>query len=131
MPIRSRLAPALTMALVLGLGACAGGAGPNLTADPFQASTEGPQTISIHVTNLNFQEARLWAVSSSGRQRIGVVGGKADAVYRIPWDFSQPLQVEIDLLAGPSCTTDALQVDPGDELQLQIEVDLSRMSRCG
>lgn len=128
MSIRPRVA-SLGLALSLGLAACAGGRG-NLTADPFEASTDGPQTISINVTNLNFQEARLWAVSSSGRQRIGVVGGKADAVYRISWDFSQPLQVEIDLLAGPSCTTEPLVVDPGDELQLQIEMDLSRMARC-
>ena len=130
MPRRTRLAPLLTLAIALGVTACAGSS-PNLNADPFEAASEGPQTISIHVTNLNFQEARLWAVSSAGRQRIGVVGGKADAVYRIPWDFSKPLQVEIDLLAGPSCTTEALIVDPGDELQLQIEMDLARMSYCG
>ncbi len=130
MPGRTRLAALLTIALTLGLSACAGSS-PNLNADPFEAATEGPRTISIHVTNLNFQEARLWAVSSAGRQRIGVVGGKADAVYRISWDFSQPLQVEIDLLAGPSCTTESLIVDPGDELQLQIEMDLARMSYCG
>lgn len=129
MPIRSRLTVGLAVLLVLGLSACGGGRS-QLNADPFGAASEGPQTVGIHVTNLNFQEARLWAVSTSGRQRIGTVGGKADAVYRIPWNFSQPLQIEIDLLAGPSCTTEPLQVDPGDELQLQIEVDLSRQTRC-
>lgn len=130
MPVRTRVATLLALMLAVGMSACAG-SGPNLNADPFEAASEGPRTISIHVTNLNFQEARLWAVSTSGRQRIGVVGGKADAVYRIPWDFSQPLQVHIDLLAGPSCTTESLIVDPGDELQLQIEVDLARMTYCG
>jgi hypothetical protein len=129
MPGWTRVAAVATLGLSLGLGACAG-SGPNVSADPFSAATEGPQTISIHVTNLNFQDARLWAVSTAGRQRIGVVGGKANAVYRISWEFSRPLRFEIDLLAGPSCTTDALMVDPGDELQLQIEMDLARMRYC-
>jgi hypothetical protein len=101
-----------------------------MSGDPFSASSDGPQTITIRVRNLNFSEARLWAISRSGRERLGVIGGKADGVYRIGWNFSQPLQVEIDLLAGPRCTTEPLEVDPGDEIDLQIELDLSRMMGC-
>jgi hypothetical protein len=130
MQIRTSLTgAALALLLLGGLTACAGGRTATI-ADPFENASEGPRVINLHVTNLNFNEARLWAISMEGRQRIGVIGGKADAVYRLPWNFSQPLRIEIDLLAGPRCTTEAIPVDPGDELRLQIEMDLARQARC-
>jgi len=127
MSIRTGLTGAL---LALSLSACAGGAGGPAPGDPFSAASDGPRTVSIHVRNLNFSQATLWAVSRGGRQRLGVVGGKEDAVYRIPWTFPQPMEIEINLLAGPRCTTEALEVDPGDVLELQIEMDLSRQQGC-
>ncbi|MEX2466266.1 MAG: hypothetical protein WD995_05115 [Gemmatimonadota bacterium] len=127
MPIRTSLT---VCALALVVTGCAGGQLQSDGGGPFAASADGPQTISIHVRNLNFSEATLWAVSNSGRQRLGVIGGKGDNVYRITWDFSQALQVEIDLLAGPRCTTEPLQVDPGDTLDLQIEVNMQRQFSC-
>lgn len=130
MQIRTSLrGTALALLVVGGLAAC-GGSRTAANSDPFGSATDGPQVVNLHVTNLNFNEARLWAISMEGRQRIGVIGGKADAVYRLPWSFSQPLRIEIDLLAGSRCTTEPLNVDPGDELRLQIEMDLSRQSRC-
>lgn len=127
MSIRAGLIAVIAAAVLAGCGA--GAPGPS-TADPFSAASDGPGTVSIHVRNLNFSQATLWAVSRGGRQRLGVVGGKADAVYRIPWTFPQPMEIEIDLLAGPRCTTEALDVDPGDILELQIEPDLSRQPGC-
>lgn len=130
MQIRKSLTgTALALLVVGGLAACGGGRAA-ANADPFENAAEGPRVINIHVTNLNFNEARLWAISMEGRQRIGVIGGKADAVYRLPWNFSQPLRIEIDLLAGPRCTTEPINVDPGDDLRLQIEMDLARQARC-
>jgi len=97
---------------------------------PFARASDGPQTVSIHVRNLNFNEAELWAVRRGDRQKLGIINGKADTVYRIPWTISEPLQLQIDLLAGPRCTTDALQVDPGDILEVEIAVDFRNQPNC-
>ena len=97
---------------------------------PFDRAEAGEQRVSVHVRNLTFSEATLWALSRSGRQRLGIVSGKGDAVYTIPWRTSQPMQIEIDLRAGPRCTTEQLQVDPGDALELQIELSLSNQPNC-
>ena len=101
-----------------------------LGANPFADAQYGPQKISIHVRNLNFSDATLWAVSPAGRRRLGVVAGKQDAVFSMPWSFPQRLQVEVDLLAGPRCMTESLDVDPGDLLDLQIEGDFARTAGC-
>lgn len=127
MSLRTGLIAAFFAVALTGCGA--GAAGPT-PGDPFSAASDGPRTVTIHVRNLNFSQATLWAVSRGGRQRLGVVGGKEDAVYRIPWTFPQPMEIEINLLAGPRCTTEALEVDPGDILEVQIEIDLSRQPGC-
>lgn len=90
----------------------------------------GSGQIRIEVINRNFSDATLWAISPGGRQRLGIVTGKTDATFTLDWDFSQPLQIEIDLLAGERCVTAPLQVDPGDVLELQIEVELRRTAFC-
>jgi hypothetical protein len=127
MSTHSRPRAALAISMLMAAAGCAAmGLGAQ---DPFAGDGER-ELVRIHVRNLNFSEANLWAVSPSGRRRLGTVTGKGDAVYTIPWNFSERLQIEIDLLAGPRCITDPLIVDPGDELQLQIEVQLAEMSRC-
>lgn len=90
----------------------------------------GSGQIRIEVINRNFSDATLWAISRSGRQRLGIVTGKTDASFTLDWDFPQPLQIEIHLLAGERCVTAPLQVDPGDVLELQIEVELRRSAFC-
>lgn len=127
MSIRTRLT---SLALALFISGCgAGQMSPN-GGGPFAEAADGPQTISIHVQNLNFNEATLWALSPAGRQRLGVVSGKGDAVYRIAWNIPQPLQIEIDVLSGSRCTTEPVQADPGDSLDLRIQVDLATQQRC-
>lgn len=118
------------LALPLLLAGCAAGQSSPNGGGPFAAAADGPQTITIHVQNLNFNDATLWAVGRSGRERLGIIGGKADAVYRIAWDTPQPLQIEIDLLAGQSCMTEPMPVDPGDQLELQIQMDLAMQRGC-
>lgn len=113
-------------ALILLLGACAlPGSG-----DPFAAAQEGPQRVTLHVRNLNFSEVTLWAVAATGRRRLGTVGGKQDSVYSLTWLVSEPLQIEMDLLAGPRCWTEELIVDAGDILDLEIEMDVRQMYNC-
>ncbi|MFC1661971.1 hypothetical protein ACFL3S_11075 [Gemmatimonadota bacterium] len=110
------------------LGGCAGGS--NSPGSPFE---QGPRanSIRIYVTNLNFSDATLWATTPSGRRKLGILTGKRETVYTIPWDYPTNLQIEIDLLAGSKCTTRAMAVDPGDDIELVIDQDLTRSPLCG
>jgi hypothetical protein len=48
----------------------------------------------------------------------------------IPWTFGEPLRIEINLLAGPKCTTRTIDADPGDELELRIQSVFTSSSIC-
>ena len=89
------------------------------------------QEIRIHILNLNFQDATVWAMVRDGhRERLGTVSGKREAWFTMPWRFSQPLRLEFDLVAGPRCRTENITVDPGDVLDLQIAADFFRTEGC-
>jgi hypothetical protein len=119
--------------LVLSLLAGCATAGKAVDADPFKEAPKGRQEIRIAVENLNFNDARLFALSLGKRQRLGIVAGKRSAVFTIPWPGPEPLRIEIDLLAGPKCTTRMIETDPGDTLDLIIEsvFDQTRYCRKG
>ena len=89
------------------------------------------QTIRVHVTNLNFMDATLWAVTTGSRTKLGILTGKRQEVYTIPWDFSTDLRIEIDLLASGKCTTEALPVSPGEDIELIINLEMTNSSLCG
>lgn len=94
---------------------------------------DGPgetQTIRIVVQNLNFADARLYALRRGTRTSLGTVGGKQDDEFTLEWSVSEPLQIEINLMAGPTCTTEPLMADPGDLLELQIALEFSRTGVC-
>ena len=99
------------------LAACAGGAA---TGNPYVAGVESRNEFVIHVENENFYDSRLYLHLDGVRRYLGAVGGKSQGVFTVPLTFSQELRVEIDILAGPTCMTDRIPVDPGDELRLQI-----------
>ena len=83
--------------------------------DPTQAR------IQIEVLNRNFQDATLHAIWLGNRRRLGTVIGITTAEYRLPWTSSEILQIEIDLLAGPECTTRGIVVNPGDIIMVEID----------
>ena len=112
------LAAAGLLALTLMGTGCATG---SQSASPFGDTLERQGQIRIDVRNLNWNEARLWALSAGRRIRLGSVGGNQDAVFNLDWDLTLPLAIQIDLVAGPSCTTREMRVDPGDHLELQID----------
>ncbi len=117
-------------AVALTVSACAS-AGQRVARDPFLGSSGTPAAIQIHVDNRNFSDARLYAITDGGQKRlIGTVNGKQEAAYTLPWTFPRRLRIEIDLLAGRTCSTAALDVDPGDVLELQILSDFSASSFC-
>ena len=119
-----------SLAALVVIAACAT---PGRTVEreqPFTREPVGEERIRINVQNDNFMDARLYAVGLGKRYQLGVVTGKQQAVLSIPWDFSEPLRIEIDLLAGPKCTTRTIDADPGDTFELRIEAVLSRSSAC-
>ena len=118
--IRPTTAAAAFMATLL-LGACAG-TGSNVSDSPFSAADGEREIVQIQVLNNNFSDATLWAVVMDSRRiRLGNVTGKTDASFSIPWRFSEPMRIEIDMVAGPRCRTRPITVDPGDVLQLEIQ----------
>lgn len=116
---RTRAALGLLPTLLV-VGAC--GTVSSSTPDPF-AGPETRNEVRVYVQNANFYDARVYALVEGVRRQLGYVGGKTDGVFTFPLSFSQPLRLEINLLAGPTCVTEELPVDPGDTLQLQIMPD--------
>jgi len=115
----------IRLAALLAVASCASASG---APGP---SRQGGDEIHIDVLNHNFSDATIWAVAREAkRNRLGVVTGKTDASYVLAWDFVQPLRLEIDLLAGPRCLTRAIDVDPGDVLQLEIQAVFRATDWC-
>ncbi|MGB1656695.1 MAG: hypothetical protein ACPHQP_03005 [Longimicrobiales bacterium] len=120
------------MALLLGmaLAACAS-PGVGTSGDPYGfSSTDRPPRIRLVIRNMNFNDVRLFALTPSGRTSIGHVGGKQDAEFVLDWPISAYMSIEIDMVAGPKCTTQEMQVDPGDILELQVAVVFDQTSGC-
>ena len=128
-PASAALRRALLCALALVLGAC-GTRTSYPGQDPFAEDGGTPQQIRIRVRNDNFYDASLTTRGDSGGRRLGTVGGNQSAVFTVPWQFTGGLRVEIDLLAGPSCTTDYITVSPGDEVTIEILADFDSMPDC-
>ena len=123
---RTRLLPALLF-LALSTG-CMGNPGPS--SESF-GRDRPQQSIRIFVTNLNFMDATLWVLGSGTREKLGVVTGKQEAEYTVPWRFATDMRIEIKLLAGPRCTTQPMPVDSGDDIELIINVEMLNSSICG
>ena len=124
-----RLAPALLLACAA-LSACAA-AGTGVADDPYAfTSTNRPPRIRLVVRNLNFNDVRLFALTPSGRTSIGQVGGKQDEEFELDWPISAYMSIEINMVAGPRCVTQEMQVDPGDILELQVAVVFTQTQGC-
>ena len=120
---------ALLCALALSLGGC-GTRTSYPGQDPFAEGGGTRQELRIRVRNNNFYDASLTAIADTGRRRLGTVGGNQSAVFTIPWSFTGGLRIEIDLLAGPTCTTDFITVSPGEDVQLDIMSDFDSTPYC-
>ena len=133
-PVTSSMAVrccALGVALLLS-SSCAQSGRPLGTSEPFaDARSEEESQITLFVQNFNFSDARLFTIRRGGARRpLGRVGGKGEERFRLEWPMSEPLRIEIDLLAGPTCITRDLVVDPGDTLELQISAVFTQTAAC-
>lgn len=121
----------LSLGLLLTTVACAtstpGSSPPD--ADPFTESGP-PVSITLMVDNRNFADARLYVLRRGSTRSLGVVGGKSQTEFELEWEITDPIQIRIDLLAGPTCTTEELRADPGDVLELQIEETFMHTPGC-
>lgn len=120
--MRTMLVAAVT-ALATACAARAGEGNPTITPGL-------EDQIEIRIINNNFSDARMYAVHPRGREYIGVLTGKTEANYTLDWDIPQTLAIEISLLAGGTCTTEELIVDPGEALFLSIDSTLATMRNC-
>lgn len=118
----------LQLAALFALTSCAASAGGR---EGREAAWRGDGEIRIDILNHNFSDATIWVfVRNAHRNRLGTVTGKTDESYVLPWDFTQPLSLEIKLLAGPRCLTRSIDVDPGDILQLEIQAVFRETHWC-
>lgn len=118
--MKTSLRALLALGAVALVAACA--AGPQSGGGgPFSAGAAEPDDLRVRVENLNFNEARIWLVVRGGERRsLGRVAGKSDAEFVVRWELSRPASIEIDLVAGGRCSTEELQLAPGDAIDLQI-----------
>lgn len=94
-------------------------------ADPMAGRTGGGSAgIQLRVTNLGFNDATLTAITTGNRVRLGVVPGKTNQSFTIPWDALQELRVQISVLAGGNYTTPSVTVNPGERVELLIQENL-------
>ena len=120
----------LAMAIVVVSSACTA-AGTGVAQNPYAyTSTDRPTQVRLLVQNLNFNDARLFALALNGRTPIGQVSGKQDKEFELNWPLSSPMRIEINMVAGPKCTTQEMQVDPGDILELQIASVFTQTAAC-
>lgn len=112
MPPRST--PAIAVAAVLTALACGGYQGPEGLAP------EGRETVTVEVVNHNFYDATIYYVfPSTGRQRLGLVGGNSTKTFTIPWHPGE-IRMIMDFVGADASLTEELTADPGDQLLLEI-----------
>ena len=119
---RTTRAGGATFALSLALVASACSVLPGGPENPFEDRARVPTRIRIEVLNLNYNDVTLHARRGTERQRLGTLTGKSEQQYTIDWPQTLPLQIEVDMLAGGSCMTPPLYIDPGQIVQFQIDV---------
>lgn len=125
-----RILCAVPMLLVAVLsGATISCSGRTPVRDPTGANVRDTR-VDIRVINNNFSDATLYANLPGRREFLGRLTGKTEANYTLNLEVAQPITIDISLLAGGTCTTRELIVDPGDELFLTIESALDEMGLC-
>ncbi|MBM4183620.1 MAG: hypothetical protein FJ207_05270 [Gemmatimonadetes bacterium] len=126
--VSARNAPRLLAVIALGV-AMAGCQTLFPRRDPF--SEPAAQSVQLDVRNRNFYDATIYVINESGQsRRIGDVVGNGSRSFQFPWDVTSALRIRIDLLAGQSCITAPIVVNPGDELGLDIVPDFRQSAYC-
>ncbi len=96
--------------------------------NPFDRGSGRSDHVQLRVQNLNFNDATLHSVTTGARVRLGIVSGKASGAFDIPLSAPQDVQIEVDLVGESPFLTNPVPAQPGETLELRIEVD-SRSTR--
>lgn len=80
--------------------------------------------IQVRVENLNFGDATIHALRGGERIRLGQVTGKSESNFRVRWNFSVPIEFQIDLVGGEACGVRPMTVDPGDRVWVRIPTQI-------
>lgn len=111
---RFRLVLALfAVVAVTALTACASRA-PSWGVSP---GDDGRISLSVH--NDNFQDARVFSRLNGERRRLGLVPGNSSDTFTLA-GRSGSLRLEVDFVAGGGFLSDAIHVNPGDNLVFRI-----------
>lgn len=89
----------------------------------------GPPVV-IEIQNNNFQDATVFIVREGERRRLGVVVGKTDETFGIPWRPNFLMRLEVRFLGGGSCATRDIQMEPGQRFVLALQPDLRVDQEC-
>jgi len=87
-------------------------------------SREREGNIQVRVENLNFGDATVHALRGGERIRLGQVTGKSEKSFTVRWNFSLPLEFQVDLVGGGACGIQPMTVDPGDRIWVRIPPQL-------
>jgi len=118
----ARLFLALAVSVLAGSGCLSttGGSG----ADPFGGADEN--RILVRVENLADSDMTISALGPRQRQVLGVVRGRSSARFEIPWRSRDFLRFQIEPMDGAPHTTDAVSLEPGEQIQLFLQWPASR-----
>jgi hypothetical protein len=86
--------------------------------------------VVIEIQNNNFQDATVFIVREGERRRLGVVVGKTDETFGIPWRPNFLMRLEVRFLGGGSCATRDIQMEPGQRFVLALQPDLRVDQEC-
>jgi len=107
---------------VAAVAACA----PARPGDPFSRPDVRSTNLRIDVRNLNREDVVLYAMSATGKHRLGVVAPEHHGVFSFGWERPAELRVRVEILAGRGYTTNGVNVAPGDRVEVVVPENARR-----
>jgi hypothetical protein len=95
------------------------GCGSRSSEDPFNGQRSAPSQIRINVDNQNFNDVRLFSLTTRGRMLLGQVGGNAQRTFQVDWRGLDEIRVRMEFLAGADYETNRVDVSPGEQIYLR------------
>ena len=105
---------AMGVCAMMGAAGCAQRSAPN----PFD--TDRPDELRVTVDNQNFNDLRIYAITTGGPRSLGRVGGQSRVEFRLEWRQLDDIRFRLEFLAGDQFTTTRLNVSPGDIVEVSV-----------
>jgi len=119
--------PTLRLALLALLSVAASSCGGGLAQakNPFAPASANETEVQVRVENQNFGDATVHVLRGGERIRLGNVTGKSDQNFTLRWNFSLPMEFQVEIIGGQGCAVRPLVVDPGDRVFVRIPTQLA------